>query len=141
MFSTEIWPFLPKVNSPDSSELTLIQSMGTVGIVCGMQMEMIAFRRFIEYRKGISAGYVGQSKKLPQIIPTIAEEDFNSIKETSSLRRRQFFFNRPIMACTQNWVHNWRLQQGVRCCFIGGLNQSLLSSVAQASALGRLQIP
>ena len=95
MFSTEIWPFLPKVNSPDGSELTLIQSMGTVGIVCGMQMEMIAFRRFIEYRKGISAGYVGQSKNLPQIIPTIAEEDFNSIKETSSLRRRQFFLTGP----------------------------------------------
>ena len=40
-------------------------------------------------------------------------------------------FNGPIMMQTQILVHRW--EQGFQCCFADGLNQSLVSSAAQAT--------
>ena len=45
------------------------------------------------------------------------------------------FFNSLIMAHTQIPVHRWHLEQGFWHCFTDKLNQSLVSSVAQAIIL------
>ena len=42
------------------------------------------------------------------------------------------FFKRPIMLRTQIRIHRWGPEQGFRRYFADGLNQSLVSSVAQA---------
>ena len=42
------------------------------------------------------------------------------------------FFKRPVMLRTQIRIHRWGPEQGFRGCFAEGLNQSLVSSVAQA---------
>ena len=42
------------------------------------------------------------------------------------------FFKRPVMLRTQIRIHRWGPEQGFRRCFADGLNQSLVSSVAQA---------
>ena len=46
------------------------------------------------------------------------------------------FINRPIMARSQILVHRWGpAEQGSQRCFADGLNQSLVSSVAQGARI------
>ena len=44
------------------------------------------------------------------------------------------FFNRPIMANTQTWYTGGDPEQGFQRCLADGLNQSLVSSIAQTNA-------
>lgn len=92
-----ILPFLPKVDSPDSSKLTSIQPLCTVGIVSGMRMRMwmTVIGWFIEYRKCIIPGYAGrggffQTKTSPKVSQlSLTKISIPVLKKSCSLRWRR----------------------------------------------------
>ena len=47
------------------------------------------------------------------------------------------FFNWPIVARTQIWIHTGSPEQGFRRCFADGVNQSLISSARRLANLER----
>ena len=66
-----------------------------------------------------------------QTYPVLCRRSLNKLPESAA--NQQWLFLKGQSCCVlKSGLHRWGPEQGFRRCFADGLNQSLVSSVAQA---------